>query len=145
MKQAPAAFDFPNLPLQLLALREQLMQRFRPLLVAKGLTEQQWRILRALDAQGPMEPRELCKACVILSPSLVGILSRMESEGLIHRQRMDHDQRRVTVQLTARSRTLIETLNPAIQAVYAELQTLVGRDQLRAFQDSMDRLQVALA
>lgn len=37
-----------NLPQLLLQSREALMQRFRPMLNELGVTEQQWRILRAL-------------------------------------------------------------------------------------------------
>ena len=47
-----------NLPLLLLQAREHVIARFRPILNAHGITEQQWRIVRALIDTGPLEPRE---------------------------------------------------------------------------------------
>ncbi len=37
-----------SLPMRLLRVREALMQNFRPHLLAHGMSEQQWRIVRAL-------------------------------------------------------------------------------------------------
>ncbi|MGM3243097.1 hypothetical protein ACS2VP_27140, partial [Bacillus cereus group sp. Bc237] len=39
-----------SLPMALLRSRESVMVRFRPMLRAHGLTEQQWRVLRAMAA-----------------------------------------------------------------------------------------------
>ena len=41
-----------NLPLLLLQARERVIAQFRPILKAHGLTEQQWRVLRALVDAG---------------------------------------------------------------------------------------------
>ena len=38
-----------SLPMQLMLAREAVMQRFRPHLTANGMTDQQWRIIRALN------------------------------------------------------------------------------------------------
>jgi len=48
-----------NLPLLLLQAREKLFTEFRPLLNDAGVTEQQWRVIRALLELGPMEPRHI--------------------------------------------------------------------------------------
>ena len=45
-----------NLPMLLLRAREKMMERFRPLITSHGLTEQQWRVIRALNESGPLEP-----------------------------------------------------------------------------------------
>lgn len=155
MKQAPsgksrhsatdrAGFAHPNLPMQLLAVREQLMSRFRPLLAAQGLTEQQWRVLRELSEQDGLEPRQLCQRCVILSPSLVGILQRMEAEGWIKRKRSAVDQRRLAVFLSARGKQVIARLNPMIHQVYGDLQALIGAPALRRLQDQLALLSTQL-
>ena len=96
--RSPAAaldgFGHRNLPLLLLQARESVISRFRPILNAHGITEQQWRIVRSLIERGPLEPREIVTLCHISSPSLAGVLARMDDTGLVQRQRMDHDQRR---------------------------------------------------
>ena len=64
------------------------MARFRAILNQHGLTEQQWRIVRALLEPAPLEPRQICERCQHLSPSLAGVLARMEELGLVPRERM---------------------------------------------------------
>ena len=59
-----------NLPQLLLQTREALMAQFRPILNENGVTEQQWRIVRALLMRGPLEPRQLCELCHQLEPFL---------------------------------------------------------------------------
>lgn len=115
-----------NLPLLLLQAREQVMARFRPLLNASGVTEQQWRIVRVLIDQGPLEPRQISQHCRISSPSLAGVLARMNEIKMIHRERFEHDHRRVLVSLTARSRALAAQLAPQIDAAYGEIEERIG-------------------
>ena len=45
-----------SLPMALLRARELLMERFRPMLSAHGVTEQQWRVLRVLhESEGTLK------------------------------------------------------------------------------------------
>jgi homoprotocatechuate degradation regulator HpaR len=89
-----ARFTHRNLPMLLLRAREGVLAHFRPILKAHGVTEQQWRIVRVLMEQGPQEPRQLVDLCCISSPSLAGILARMDELQLVQRERVGHDQRR---------------------------------------------------
>jgi homoprotocatechuate degradation regulator HpaR len=129
-----------NLPQLLLQAREALMAQFRPILNENGVTEQQWRIIRALLAQGPLEPRQLCELCQISSPSIVGVLLRMEEAGLVDRERMADDQRRVRVSVTARSRQFGRRMIPAIEERYALIEKQVGVKTLQQAYDVLDAL-----
>jgi homoprotocatechuate degradation regulator HpaR len=144
MNPEPEKLRHRNLPLLLLQAREQVISRFRPILNAHGITEQQWRIVRALIDTGPMEPREIGELCRISSPSLAGVLSRMEELGYIRRKRLDHDQRRVRVSLTPRSRTLAARMAPQIEATYREIETMIGSDFSMSFYRALDDLIGAL-
>ncbi|ALL68112.1 Homoprotocatechuate degradative operon repressor [Paraburkholderia caribensis MBA4] len=115
-----------NLPMLLLHARELMMARFRPLLTAQGLTEQQWRIIRALHENGPLEPRQICALCTISSPSLAGVLARMEDLGHVTKERFEDDQRRVRVSLTAQSEEIVERMKPMLEAEYRALEDKVG-------------------
>ena len=117
-----------NLPLLLLHAREAVLSRFRPILNAHGVTEQQWRIIRALLELGPREPRQIVDICGISSPSLAGILARMDDLGLVVKTPVDGDQRRVTVSLTAKSRGLARRIAPQIEATYADIEASLGKD-----------------
>src|SRR5262245_16669221 len=133
-----------NLPQLMLQAREALMAQFRPILNENGLTEQQWRVLRALLINGPLEPRQLCACCQISSPSITGVLVRMEQAGLVERRRMDEDQRRLEVTATARARQLGRRMFPAIDAQYSRIEELVGNDALSHVYDVLDTLLGAL-
>jgi homoprotocatechuate degradation regulator HpaR len=134
-----------NLPHLLLQSRETLMGRFRPVLNQHGLTEQQWRILRVLLDEDGLEPRQLCERCLISSPSIAGVLMRMEEAGLIKRERMPHDQRRVKVTITGNSKKLGKRIAPMIEREYIELEKRVGVKQLQQVYDALDTLQNNLA
>lgn len=138
----PASLRHRNLPQLLLRSREALMTHFRPMLAEFGLTEQQWRIVREIFEQGPLEPRQLCEACSISSPSIVGVLARMEETGLVARERMAHDQRRVRVSLTARGQRTARKLLPLIEKRYEQLEKSLG---LRSMQEVYDALDALLA
>ena len=140
----PAPLMHRNLPLLLLQTRERVMARFRPLLNENGITEQQWRIVRALLQTGPLEPREIVVVCGISSPSLAGVLARMEEMGLVARARLDHDQRRVKVSLTARSRSLIRQMAPRIEESYQALEQQLGPDLVQQLYALLDRLNARL-
>lgn len=133
-----------NLPQLLLQAREALMAQFRPILNEHGVTEQQWRIIRALLTHGPLEPRQLCELCQISSPSIVGVLLRLEEAGLVDRERMADDQRRVRVSVTARSRQLGRRMIPAIEERYASIEGQVGVQTLQQAYDVLDALLASL-
>src|SRR5579864_4632193 len=95
-----------NLPLLLLQARERVISHFRPLLNAHGITEQQWRVVRVLLETTALEPRQIGELCGISSPSLAGVLQRMEQGGWVARRRLASDQRRVQVSLTVQAREL---------------------------------------
>ena len=115
-----------NLPLLLLQAREEVFSRFRPLLNDAGVTEQQWRVIRALLEHGSMEPREICDICCLSSPSLAGILARMDELGLVLRERFANDQRRVSVSVSSKGAELASQLAPRIEATYKDLEAVIG-------------------
>lgn len=135
-----ASLAHRNLPLLLLKAREALLSRFRPIISHFGLTEQQWRVIRTLSAHKAMEPRQICEACQILSPSLTGVLARMEELGLVSRERMADDQRRQLVRLTPRSEDIALRVAPLIEAQYAAMEAHLGPELVGEIYDVLDRL-----
>jgi homoprotocatechuate degradation regulator HpaR len=118
---------YRNLPQLFLQGRERLMSHFRPLLNHFGLTEQQWRVLRALDEQGDLEPWALCEACHFHSSSMAGILARMTEMGVIVRQAVPGDQRRVLIGLSARGDRLVREIAPLIDQQYRYIEQALGQ------------------
>jgi homoprotocatechuate degradation regulator HpaR len=147
MESKTAPLKHRNLPLLMLPAREHVIGRFRPLLNAHGITEQQWRIVRVLLEAGALEPRVIGELCRLSSPSLAGVLARMEEIGLVTRKRLAHEQRRVRVSLTPNSRALAARMAPQIEAVYARVEQQLGKafceDLYRALDSVIDKLEPA--
>src|ERR1035437_7820715 len=131
---------YRNLPQLFLMAREKLLRHFRPIISHFGLTEQQWRILRMLSEMKQLEPREISKLCHILNPSLSGVLSRMEEMGLVSRNRVPKDERRVIVQLTPKSEQLVSELSPLIVTQYKLLEEAFGSASLKQLYEVMDQV-----
>ena len=138
--------DFSHsLPMALLSTRELVMGRFRPMLRSYGLTEQQWRVIRALVDSAEIEVTELAKRSYILSPSLSRILQNLEERGLIQRQAVRSDQRRALISISPRGRRLFDTIAPHSEAHYADIATAFGENKLATLYDLLSELQCALA
>lgn len=133
-----------NLPMLLLRAREKMMERFRPLIAAHGLTDQQWRIIRALNEHGSLEPRQLSDLCTISSPSMAGVLARMEAVHLVTKTRFPDDQRRVLVSLTPTSMKLVKVVAGELERTYAELEQAVGKDVVSRVYEAVDTLLAGL-
>lgn len=131
---------YRNLPQLFLKAREELLCHFRPIISHFGLTEQQWRILRTLSEMEQLEPREICEHCHILSPSMTGVLSRMEEMGLVSRTRMPEDQRRVIVRLTPKSEQLVAELGPLIVEQYKIIEQAFGPELIKHLYEVMDKV-----
>lgn len=119
-----------NLPQLLIKTRESLLSHFRPIFQHFDLTEQQWRILRSLDELGQLEPRQLCELCQIQSPSMVGMLTRMEQIGLISRHKIPKDQRRMLIRLAPKGDQLVSKMAGLIDAQYQYIERAMGKPVL---------------
>ena len=126
----PVTIQHRNLPQSLLRAREAVMRYFRPHLKQAGVTEQQWRVIRTLSHGGEMEIGQIADACCIPGPSLTGVLERMERDELVRRFRISTDQRKVVVELTAKSRKLVEKMAARIDARYDLIESHLGPQAL---------------
>jgi DNA-binding MarR family transcriptional regulator len=71
---------------------------------------------------------------------MAGILARMEALDLIHRERLEHDQRRVLVTPSARSQALARRMAPQIEAGYAALAAQLGPEFVESLYSTLDQL-----
>lgn len=120
-----------SLPMALLRAREATMQQFRPLLTESDLTEQQWRVLRALASrEDAYEVTELAERTALLAPSVSRIIANLEERRLIARTAVAHDQRRARLKLTRSGRALVRRVAPQSEAVYNDIEQRFGADRL---------------
>jgi homoprotocatechuate degradation regulator HpaR len=134
-----------SLPMSLLRAREAVMRQFRPSLRHHGLTEQQWRILRALTAVEAIEVTELAHMAFLLGPSLSRILRDLEARELIERRTAQADLRRGMVSISAKGLKLIEAVAPTSEAIYATITRRYGARKLAELQAMLGALESSLS
>ena len=133
-------FHHRTLPRLLLRAREAVMAHTRPSLREHQLSDQQWRVLRVLGEHGAVETGRVAREAFLLGPSLTGVLSRMERDGLVVRSRDPQDQRRSVVEATAQGRKLVAKLSTSIEAHYAWMEQSLGKAKLGALYGLLDEL-----
>src|SRR5216684_3378677 len=134
-----------RVPMSLLRAREAVMRHFRPSLRNHGLTEQQWRILRALASIDAIEVTELAHVAFLLGPSLSRILRDLEARHLIERRAAKADLRRGVVSISAKGLKLIEAVAPSSEAIYAAITRRYGVRKLAELQDMLHALEGSLS
>lgn len=137
-------FIHRNLPRLLLEAREAVMVHTRPSLREHGLSDPQWRVLRVLgehsDEAAGVETGRVAREAFLLGPSLTGVLTRMERDGLIERKRCPNDARRTVVRATAQGLAKVQALSQTIEAHYAWLEQELGKIKLKAMYELLDGL-----
>lgn len=142
----PLLRDFSqSLPMSLLRARESVMRQFRPHLRKFGLTEQQWRILRALSSAESMEVSQLAETTFLLGPSLSRILKDLDKRGVLRRKSSDSDLRRGVISITPKGLQLIERAGQDSERIYAQITRCYGTAKLSTLQSMLRELEQQLA
>ena len=141
----PKPFAHRNLPRLLLQARESVMAHTRPGLRDQGLSDQQWRVLRVLgedhgNGGAGVETGRIAREAFIIGPSLSGVLTRMERDGLIERQRDPSDQRRTVVRATPKGLARVNTLSQTIEAHYLWMEKNLGKAKLQQLYSLLDEV-----
>jgi homoprotocatechuate degradation regulator HpaR len=121
------------------------MRHFRPSLNYFGITEQQWRVLRALTTVENIEVMELAEATFLLPPSLSRILKELDKRDLIKRRTSSKDMRRGIVSISDKGRQLIESAGAQSEAIYSEITRLYGAEKLATLQTMLRELEAVLS
>ena len=130
-----------SLPMALLRAREAVMRHFRPSLRAFDVTEQQWRVLRALSAIPEIEVTELANATFLLAPSLSQILRDLEERGLTQRRCCNRDMRLALLSITPAGLRLIEEAGVHSEQIYAEMTRRFGAARLAELMELLRELE----
>ena len=130
----------------LLQARETAMRYFRPVLADHDLTEQQWRVLRALTVvKDPLDAGELAERTLLLPPSLSRILATLDERGLLERSPDRLDQRRTLVVASAAGRRQVAEIAPESERRYAQIETAFGTERLHKLVDLLNDFSEAVA
>ncbi|MES1940969.1 MarR family transcriptional regulator [Salinisphaera sp. T5B8] len=128
------------LPMTLLRARESVMARFRPMLNAHGISEQQWRVMRVLAEEGVLDATEISGRACIFASSLSRIIKTLEKQGALVRERCADDARRVQLRLTDQGYRTVAEITPESVAIYRELEEKFGRERVATLIDMLNEL-----
>ena len=131
-----------SLPMLLYRALDAVMPRFRRIFSDFGLTEQQWRVLRVLWERDAMPLGELAGLTLIPAPSLVGVVRRLQSQGLVTRHRSDRDRRVVFVRLTPAGRDIQADVQPRVHSAYRELRDSISEEDWTRLVAALESLAV---
>lgn len=142
---APPMRDFSrSLPMLLLRSHQAVMAQFRPVLRAHRITEQQWRVLRALASVEEARITRLAELTLISKPSLSRLLPALEARGLVRRGPAADDLRGASIRIAPGGRALLRTVGPHSEARYRAIGERLGEDAMAALYALLPRLAAAL-
>ncbi|TMV06954.1 homoprotocatechuate degradation operon regulator HpaR [Ruegeria sediminis] len=129
-----------SLPIALLRARESVMGPIRTMLADVDITEQQWRVLRVLQEEGPQDPTRIAHRACLLLPSLTRILQKLGEKGLIDRQPDPDDRRKQIIRITDDGLKIIRNnLTASIQAA-ERIRAHLGPERYEALLDLLNEL-----
>lgn len=83
-----------------------IIKSYTPLLTRLGLTYPQYLVMMVLWERGVMSVGEIARQLMLQTNTVTPLLKRMETEGLVKREKAAGDQRQTIVSLTARGREM---------------------------------------
>lgn len=136
-KKPDISFIDERLCFALYSTSKSVIGKYQPFLTKIGMTYPQYLVYIALAERKKLSVNELGEMLFLDSGTLTPLLKRMETSGLVTRNRSADDERKVFVELTEKARTL-ET---DIASMQAEVSCSIGlkksdfvhlRDQLKS-------------
>jgi len=129
-------------------ISRELTAAYRPLLADLGLTYPQYLVMLVLWEDDGLGVGEIGERLALDSGTLSPLLRRLESTGLVHRERAAADERRVTIHLTAQGRGLEQRATHVPAALAAQLaddmtQYEAAKASLKALADRLQANRVA--
>jgi len=111
---------------------------YRPVLEPMGLTHPQYLVMLALWGQAPLSVKSLSSLLELDPGTLSPLLKRLEAAGLLTRHRDTHDERLLSVELTAKGMALREQALQVPPAIVERLGMSV--DELETLHRALTRV-----
>ena len=105
--------------------------------VGLGATEE--KTLSLLSRLGPLTAGEIASYTGLTTPSVTGLLDRLEDKGMVRRVRDPHDRRRVIVEPDQERLAELERVFSSLQESFRELLEIYSDEQLVTIADFLTR------
>ena len=129
-----------SLPMLLNRSLDAIMPPYRDLFQEFGVTEQQWRVLRVLWEQKHLTSAQISILTLLPSPSLVGILDRLEKKELVKRLRSSSDRREINITITDKGRKLQSEVMPKVKKIQDQIKLILTDPEWRELNKSLEKI-----
>jgi DNA-binding MarR family transcriptional regulator len=115
-----------------------LVEELKP----SGITPSQYNVLRILRGSSPqpLSATEICSRMVTYDPDLTRLLDRLETAGMVRKERDAKDRRVVNVHITKLGRDTVESAMEAARARLHEELGGIGKARLEQLADLLERV-----
>lgn len=129
-----------SLPIALLRAREKVMGPIREMLSDVDVTEQQWRVLRVLEENGPLDPTHIASEACLLMPSLTRILQKLDEKGLVLRSNDPLDGRKQRIEASDAAKDLIRQNMATSMNLTKQMRSTLGDEKFEMLLDLLNEL-----
>jgi len=129
-----------SLPMLLNRSLDAIMPPYRDLFQEFGVTEQQWRVLRVLWEQKHLTSAQISILTLLPSPSLVGILDRLEKKELVKRLRSSSDRREINITITDKGRELQSDVMPKVKKIQDQIKVILTDPEWRELSKCLEKI-----
>ena len=121
-----------------------LAQQVEQLFKAHGLTGPQYNVLRILRGAEPegLACRAISERMITHDPDMTRLLDRLESRGLIQRERQSDDRRVIKTRITAAGLDLLKTLDLPIRELHKKQFRHVSAARLKTLAELLKEVRV---
>lgn len=133
-----------RLPSGLARSHDALLDHFRPIFTAHGLTASQWRVLRVLSTVGELDAGETARRALLQPSGLSRLLRQLNERGLIATWTPENDARRSMHALTAAGRDLVFEIESQLTDIWREIERRFGVQRLGALAEMLDAFSDAI-
>lgn len=109
------------------------------------LTAPQFGVLEALYHKGPLSLGDLAEKLLVTGGNVTYVMDRLESQGLVARERSGDDRRVVRAHLTSKGRATIEAVFPGHVGFVSELVEVLDPEEQEALRGLLKRLGKGIA
>jgi DNA-binding MarR family transcriptional regulator len=105
-----------------------------------GVARMEWRLVAALEEDGPMSPSALVRRTDIDQARVSRAIDRLREKGLVRRTHDVADRRRVVLDLTDAGRGLYRELFPALAQINRRIMVVLEESEALALEGYLKRL-----
>ncbi|MFS2316518.1 MarR family winged helix-turn-helix transcriptional regulator [Maricaulis sp. D1M11] len=134
-------FDLSQSPGHLLHRAQQFAsERFMKAMEGEKLTQRQFAVLHATGSREGLTQTELVKATGIDRSTLAELVSRMQRNGFLAKEKLPDDARANAIHLTAHGRTVLDKITQGAQDADSDILSAIPKNKRTSFLKTLRRI-----